>query len=118
MSSNQSDANAAYERLMSVTNAVGKKHFIDDPTAYQVQIRPDKSVSPGKFLNDPLIPGGYKAHPTTIRAMKKDIFAAGSELFEDLAFVINCESCKAELDLQFWHFCPFCEAQFPKSCVK
>lgn len=118
MSSDNFDPQAAYEHLMKATNAVGQKHFIDDPEAYQIQIRPDKTVSPGKFLNDPILPGGYKAHPTTIRAMRKDIFVGTTEVFEDLAFIINCESCKTEIDVQFWHFCPYCEAQFPKGRVK
>lgn len=103
---------------MKATNAVGGDFFIDDPTEVKVQIRPDKAVSPGKFLNDPIIPGGFKAHPTTIRAMRKDIFVGTTEVFDDLEFLINCASCKTELDLQFWHFCPYCEASFPKECVK
>ncbi|OUR99926.1 hypothetical protein A9Q84_02530 [Halobacteriovorax marinus] len=116
--SNKFDPQNSYEKLMSATNAGGGNHFIDSPEEIKVQIRPDKSVSPGKFLNDPIIPGGFKAHPTTIRAMRKDIFVGSTEVFADLEFLIHCESCKSELDVQFWHFCPFCEATFTKKCVK
>lgn len=116
--SDKFDPQKSYEKLMGATNSVGGQHFIDDPEDIKVQIRPDKNISPGKFVMDPIIPGGYKAHPTTIRAMRKDIFVGSSELFSDLELLIQCASCKTEIDVQFWHFCPFCEAKFEKDCVK
>lgn len=78
---------------------------------FSVSIRPDKKISLGNFKPDPLIPGGYLAHPTTIRAMKKDIFVAGENVNE-LMEPYTCESCKMDLDRQFWHFCPYCESSF------
>lgn len=116
--SNRFDPQKSYEKLMQATNSVGKQHFIDEHEEVKVQIRADKGVAPGKFLMDPIIPGGYKAHPITIRAMRRDIFVGSSELFSDLEQIIECVSCKTELDLQFWNFCPFCEATFPHECVK
>lgn len=107
------DPNKLLEKLTEATNAGGKSHFnIAAREDIQVQIRPDSTVRPAMFLPDPLIPGGYKAHPVTIRALRKDIFAAGEELFEDLEDLITCESCQHQIDRQFWHFCPYCEAKF------
>jgi|SRR5690606_33797070 len=107
------DPENSLKKLKSATNAAGKSHFdITGVEEIKVQIRPDSTVRPAMFLPDPLIPGGYKAHPVTIRAMRKDIFAAGNELFEDLEDLITCESCQHEIDRQFWVFCPYCEAKF------
>lgn len=76
----------------------------------KLNIRPNKDVAPGKFRPDPLLPGGHIAHPTTIRAMRKDIFVTGYDV--DLnEKLINCPNCGTELDLQFYIFCPFCECQ-------
>lgn len=77
----------------------------------QVNIRPNKSVSTGKFKPDPLLPGGYIAHPQTIAALKKNIFMAGDS-FEDLEQLIECEGCKHHIDQQFWSFCPYCGEKF------
>lgn len=89
--------------------------FSDTPQEIvKVQLRPKESMDRGLFWPDPLIPGGYIAHPVTIRAVRKDIFMAGEE-FIDLEVLYQCYSCKKEIDLQFWHFCPYCESQFPKN---
>lgn len=107
------DSEKKYLQLKNATNVGGKAHFnLDAREDIKVHIRPDNSVRPAMFVPDPLLPGGYKAHPVTIAALKKDIFAAGSELFEDLEDLVTCESCQHELDRQFWHFCPYCEAKF------
>lgn len=113
--SNDFDPQKIYERLMALKNAVDQPLLNKQHQEFQVPIRPDTSVSPAKFLPDPLIPGGFKAHPTTIRAMRKDLFVAGDEGFEDVEQLYTCQSCQAQLDLQFWLFCPFCEQSFPKT---
>lgn len=111
--SDKHDPNKLLDQLSEATNAAGQAHFnIGAREDIQVQIRPDASVRPAMFVPDPLIPGGYKAHPVTIRALRKDIFAAGEELFEDLEDLITCDSCQHQIDRQFWHFCPYCEAKF------
>jgi len=84
---------------------------------FPVHIRPDKTVSPGLFRPDPLLPGVHRAHPTTIRALKKDIFYADEE-FLDLEIKYQCASCQTHLDLQFWLFCPVCAAAFPSGISK
>tara|TARA_R110002072_G_scaffold276051_1_gene437465 strand:- start:212119 stop:212463 length:345 start_codon:yes stop_codon:yes gene_type:complete len=107
------DPNNLYEKLRETKNAVDKPHFQTTPEeVIQVKIRPDDSIAPGLFKPDPLIPGGYKANKITIAAMRKDIFVAGQEIFEDLEDIINCASCNKELDRQFWYFCPYCERKF------
>jgi hypothetical protein len=99
--------------LRQATNAGGKPNFnLGGVEKISVHLRPDNTVRPAMFVPDPLLPGGYKAHPVTLAALKKDIFAAGSELFEDLEDLVTCESCQQQIDRQFWHFCPFCEAKF------
>ena len=106
-----------YQKLMSAEGVTGGRHFQATPEKeFQVQINPDKSVSPAKFIPDPLLPGQYRAHPTTIRAMRKDLFVGGAEVFEDLEVRYLCYSCHKELDLQFWQFCPYCESSIKTKC--
>jgi hypothetical protein len=106
------DPQNLYEKLMRSTNAAELPHFQRGPSdEIKVDITPDKSVSPAMFIPDLLRPGCYKAHPTTIAAMRKDIFIGGSEMFEDLEVLYKCEGCGKEIDLQFWKFCPYCEEQ-------
>lgn len=102
-----------FEHLKGLTNAAGRPLLDTGPEAheeYKVAIRPDKSVSPAKFAPDPLRPGFFKAHPTTIKAMRKDIFVAGEEDLVDLEDWVVCQSCDEKLDRQFWFFCPYCES--------
>ncbi len=89
--SNQHDPNEIENKLKQVKNAADKQHFnmqaVED---IKVNLRPDPTVKPAMFIPDPLLPGCYKAHPVTLRALRKDIFAAGNDLFEDL------EDCDAK----------------------
>ena len=102
-----------YTKLQQVANAAGKKHFDSTPCqSISLSLRPDKKVPRAKFSPDPLRPGGHLAHPTTLRALRKDIFAAGDELFEDLEDIVQCVGCSRQLDRQFWIFCPHCETAF------
>ena len=114
MKNKKFDTNSLYEKLMSATNAAEKPLFTGAPSeTHEVKLRPDKTVGRAKFKPDPLIPGGYLAHPVTIRAVRLDIFVGG-EGFEDLEYLYQCSSCNEQLDLQFWKFCPYCEAPFKK----
>lgn len=115
MSKRNPSTDEFYRKLMQATSATGQAHFQKDPSEkINVNIRPDESISPGMFKPDPLQAGHYKAHPTTIKALRKDIFVGGQDEFIDLEKTYICNGCKRELDLQFWSFCPFCEAPFPK----
>jgi hypothetical protein len=106
------DGNQIQDYLKKLENAAGLPLLnLDSRQDISVSIRPSQNVSPGKFKADPLIPGGYLAHPQTMRALKKDIFLAGEDM-EDLEDLYICKSCKTEIDLQFWHFCPFCGSSF------
>ena len=106
------DPNPLYEKLMKAKNAAHKPNFSKTPSeVYKVKIRPDAKIKRALFRPDPLTPGGYLAHPVTIKALKTDVFVGGDS-FEDLECLHTCQSCKNTLDLQFWHFCPYCEASF------
>ena len=112
-SKDQTDA--FYQKLMQATNAANAPHFGNQPEEeFNVRIRRDDNVSPGMFKPDPLNPGHYKAHELTIKAMRKDLFFGGSDEFVDLERPYTCVSCGQNLDIQFWTFCPYCEASFPK----
>lgn len=78
----------------------------DFPEEVKVHFRVDESISPAKFKPDPLIPGGYKANSLTLRAMKPQLFVAGSDL-DQLCEIHHC-ACGEEWDQQFWKLCPFC----------
>jgi hypothetical protein len=114
------DPNNSHQRMQEATNAAGRKMFGSTPeTEIKVQIFPDKSVSPGKFVANKTLPGTYRAHPTTIAAMRTDLFAgANNEPFVDLELNIKCEGCGEIIDVQFWKICPYCEAQLPKELHK
>lgn len=109
-----------YERLQSATNAANMKMYGSEAESeIQVQIFPDKSVAPAKFIANKSIPGTYRAHPVTIRAMRPEIFTGShNDLFTDLEYNIKCQGCSEVYDLQFWKFCPFCEESIPKDLPK
>ncbi len=79
---------------------------LDSPEDVQVQFRVDERVSPAKFKPDPLIPGGYIANSLTLKAMRPQLFVAGSDL-DQLSQIHHC-ACGQEWDQQFWKFCPHC----------
>ena len=94
---------------MGETNLASKKHFASRPCeVVSVQIRPDEKVTPAKFIPDPLIPGGHKAHPLTINALRKEVFVQGEEEFSVLEKNYQCYHCNNNMDLQFWKCCPYC----------
>ena len=106
------DPQSQLEKLKTYSNAANLPLFNTDyHETYNVKITPDKSIAPAKFIPDPLRPNEVRAHPVTIRAMRKELFMGGID-FVDLECLRVCASCKTELDMQFWHFCPYCEASF------
>lgn len=110
---NHHDPHSQFEKLKTYTNAANTQLFdMDMHETHSVNVIPDKSVKPAMFIPDKLDPKKFRAHPTTIRAMRKELFMGGED-FVDLECLITCASCKTELDVQFWHFCPYCEASFP-----
>ena len=110
---NQHNPEAQFQKLKSYTNAANTQLFdMDMHETHQVQIIPDNSIGPAKFIPDKLNPKKFRAHPVTIRAMRKELFMGGED-FVDLECLLTCASCKSEVDVQFWHFCPYCEASFP-----
>ena len=104
------DPHSQLQKLKSYSNACNTPLFNTDyHEKYDVNIKPDISIAPAKFIPDPLRPNVFRAHPITIRAMRKELFMGGVD-FIDLECLRICDSCKHEIDLQFWHFCPYCEA--------
>lgn len=110
--------NKIQEKINNIKNAADQQCFdINRPEEVKVQIRANKSVSRGMFRPDPFIPGGYIAHPSTIRAMRKDIFVLGDEE-DDLEILHTCTSCKSVIDLHYWSICPYCELEVPNHIQK
>ena len=102
--------NCSLDRIKNLTHGNSTPTVsLQEHEDIKINIRPNKEIAPALFKPDPLIPGGHIAHPTTIRAMRKEIFCTGFDVDLNEKLII-CHSCKQELDLQFWHFCPFCEA--------
>ena len=100
-----------YKKLMKEKNVASSPNFSPRPSEeIRVHLRPDDSVSPARFVPDPLMPGGHKAHPLTIRALRKDIFVQGEDEFSVLEMNYRCYRCNNEMDVQFWKSCPYCSA--------
>ena len=89
-----------------------KPVFSSQPQIKKIELRPDPTIKRGLFKRHLLVDTLWLAHPSTIKAVRKDIFMGGEE-FEELEILIQCQSCKEILDIQFWNFCPFCESSFP-----
>lgn len=106
------DPQSQFDKLKTYKNAANLPQFSDLQEQYKVSIKPDKTVARGAFIPNLLLPNEYRAHPITIRAMRKEIFMGGDD-FIDLECLYTCASCKTQIDVQFWHFCPYCEASFP-----
>ncbi len=107
------DPESQFQKLKSYSNAFESSLYQTDMhEKYEINIKPDDKIARGKFIPT-LNPKEFKAHPVTIRAMRKEILMGGED-FVDLECIVRCESCKTELDLQFWHFCPYCEASISK----
>jgi hypothetical protein len=108
---NRFDPAAQYEKIKSYTNAFDSNLYESSfHEKYEVNIKPDLKAPLAKFIPT-LNPREFMAHPITIRAMRKEIFMGGDE-FVDLEKIITCHSCKNTIDMQFWIFCPYCEASF------
>ncbi len=111
------DANENLELLKNERNIAGRAMYQTSSASQEVQVQifPDKSVTPAKFIPNKTIPGTFRAHPVTIAAMRADLFAnMYDEAFEELSQSITCSGCQSSVDKQFWKFCPHCEASFPK----
>ncbi len=100
------------EKLERLQKQEGNSRFdLGNYEEVKVHIRPNENVRPALFQPDPLRPGGFMAHPLTIKAMRKDLFFASNDL-SNLKDIYQCEKCQQELDLQFWLVCPYCETPF------
>lgn len=82
---------------------------LQDYQETQVKLIPDEKIARAQFKPDPFLPNSYRAHPVTLRAVRKEIFLAATSL-DELEEKFHCRGCLQELDLQFWHFCPYCES--------
>ena len=114
---NKFDPQSQFDKLKTYKNAANLPQFATNlqkelHEQYKINIKPDVSVARGAFIPHPLLPNEYRAHPITIRAMRKEIFMGGDD-FVDLECLYTCASCKTQIDVQFWYFCPYCEASIP-----
>ena len=110
---NRKEINSALNttsKLSTFTDLAGNREFYSDYQDIEIQILPDDSIGPAKFKLSKIVNNTYYANPTTIRAMKKNIFT-NSNVIEDLVDEVICK-CGKNIDKQFWHFCPHCEANF------
>lgn len=100
------------EKINAIENMVNKPFYnTQKEQSLKINIRVDNSVAHGMFKPDPKLEGGWITSEQTFRAMKKDIFALDPNML-DLHEAYQCQSCKTEVDKQFWEFCPYCGASF------
>ena len=110
---NIDDLEKAKKLLLELKNAANLPLLSNQEEQAQVRLLTDDTVAPAKFKPHPSMPNTYFASILTIRAVKKDLFMAGSG-FEDLEQLTICCSCGQKLDKQFWSFCPYCEGKLLK----
>ena len=100
------------EKIKSIENQINNPLYdLNQEQKFSVHISIDNKVAHGMFKPDPKREGAWLASSQTYRAMKKDIFAMDEGMI-DLKDHHQCHSCKSDIDLQFWHFCPYCGSQF------
>lgn len=104
----------SWQKIKKLTNAGGQQLVEEKSRDFLVQLIPDSSVERALFLPNKQKLGEYRAHPSTIRALRKDIFVVSEETV-DLECNILCSSCQKIFDAQFWFFCPYCETSFQLS---
>ena len=98
-------------KINSLTNAVDNAQYnLQQEQEVKLNIRVDNTVPHATFIPCK-ITGQWKASEQTFRAMKKDIFALGDSI-DELVQPYTCNSCKTDIDMQFWHFCPHCGERF------
>ncbi len=98
------------EKIRSYTNSCGQPLYdLSDKTHndVKIQLMPDHTLRPATFVPSKISPHIIYAHPTTIYAVRKDLFYLDEE-FLDLQSLGKCQSCGETQDLQFYHCCPFC----------
>ncbi|MBF0300847.1 MAG: hypothetical protein HQK51_19210 [Oligoflexia bacterium] len=104
--------NEIYNELTHITHDGGHNVYdLNQEQKFDLSLFADDKIAPGLFKPDQSNPQKFYANSLTIRALKKNILLAGED-FDEFAEIYVCEKCNKELDLQFWHFCPFCETQF------
>ncbi|RLA64836.1 MAG: hypothetical protein DRQ88_10365 [Epsilonproteobacteria bacterium] len=108
------DLNSEYfhKKIMGATWEGVKPFYSDEHEDIQIKIRPNKDVPQAIFKPDPIIPGGWIAHPDTIKSMKKELLIGGTE-FIDTEVLYQCIGCNKVLDAQFWIHCPYCTKSIP-----
>ena len=100
------------EKINSIENMVDKPLFnTQKEETTEIEIKVDNTVAHGLFIPSKVFIGQWRASEQTFRAMKKDIFTLGGSL-DEITEPYHCESCKSNLDKQFWNFCPFCGERF------
>ena len=108
--------NIFYKESNEILNDLKKERFetgtaiyaVDQMSSIKVTLIPNTQMAPALFRPIDKRNNVYEAHPTTIRAVRPDIFATDENLTLYQS-PYSCQGCKQEIDLQFWKFCPYCE---------
>ena len=102
----------ALEEVKKIENQIHNPLYnIEKEETFKVHIHTDNTVAHGMFKPHHKEKNHWLTSTQTYRAMKKDIFAMDEKML-DLSDYHQCNSCKSDLDKQFWHFCPYCGSQF------
>ncbi len=99
-----------FKQIKGLKNAALSPLLAPHEESVKVQILPDKNISTAKFKASRVSPGVYYAHPSTIKAMRQNLFLLGEEGFNDLKNFGTCINCQSDWDQQFWALCPQCES--------
>jgi hypothetical protein len=111
-SKRENEIKQTLDKINSIENMLDEPMYnIDHKEEVKVEIKIDNKIAHGKFIPSKAIQGIWYASEQTFRAMKKDLFATGGNI-DEIIVPYHCQSCKADLDKQFWNFCPFCSSRF------
>ncbi|MCT4641476.1 MAG: hypothetical protein N4A33_04205 [Bacteriovoracaceae bacterium] len=97
--------------LAKIENDINNPHFdLSNHDSFKVHFKIDNSLKHATFKEDKENPGHWFTTSQTFKALRSNIFA--TDTFEDLEEIHNCNSCKTDIDKQFWLFCPYCGSSF------
>lgn len=99
---------AIYQDILTTPNDGGQQAYdLSKRQEVKLHLLPRLDVPKASFIADADKPYIYYAHPTTLKALRKDIFCVGDD-FDTYEEIHQCDECHKNFDIQFYLLCPYC----------